>query len=64
MLCPGQVGNWVLSPDSVFFPCSQIDVYLAKSLAEKLYLFQVIIGHKGKGGKKASVGGWWRHSKW
>lgn len=35
-----------------FFPCSQIDVYLAKSLAEKLYLFQVRVGlYAGKRGK-------------
>lgn len=51
-MCQGQVGLWVLSPDEVFFSCSQIDVYLAKSLAEKLYLFQVIIGHDDKAGKK------------
>lgn len=38
-----------LSPVEIFFPFSQIDVYLAKSLAEKLYLFQVMVRPEGEG---------------
>lgn len=45
----GQARRWVMC-SSRLLHCSQIDVYLAKSLAEKLYLFQVITGPEGKGG--------------